>query len=135
MTPDIFQAYQTPEAMQVQGSECPVVKNKFYQLISEESYHSKWAEFRKMAQSANNEDCSIMLRKMELDDSESDGESAKSVLAQDNEVLSLGDLLSSDVNTRNSGSQAMEVLRIDPGGGLGDVWPNANPVMIEGKKL
>jgi hypothetical protein len=124
MTPDIFQAYQTPEAMQVQGSECPVVKNKFYQLISEESY-----------QSANNEDCSIMLRKMELDDSESDGESAKSVLAQDNEVLSLGDLLSSDVNTRNSGSQAMEVLRIDPGGGLGDVWPNANPVMIEGKKL
>jgi hypothetical protein len=45
-----------------------------------------------MAQSANNEDCSILSRKMELDDFEFDGESAKSILAQDDEVLSLGGL-------------------------------------------
>lgn len=133
MTPDILQAWQTPKAMQVQNSECPVVGSKFYQLTNEESHHTKWEEFRKMAQSANSEDCSILLRKMELDDSESDNESAKSILAQDEEVLSLGDLLPSDVNARIVGFQAMVVPRSKPRGEMGDVRPDANPATSEAK--
>lgn len=56
-----------------QNSVCPMIGNKLHQLISEESHHTEWEEFRKRAQSRNlTEECSNLLRKMELE--EFDGE-------------------------------------------------------------
>jgi hypothetical protein len=55
------------------------VGNKFYQLISEESHHSKWEEFRRGALSDSmNEDCANLLRRMELEESDSEVDTVKS---------------------------------------------------------
>jgi hypothetical protein len=70
-----------------------VVGNKLYQLINDESHHSKWEEFRRMAKSGTMiEECSNLLKRMELDDSE--GEEDSYVIENENheeDVLSLGD--------------------------------------------
>jgi hypothetical protein len=56
MTPEVLQVYQTPEARVMDPD---LVGNKFYQLVNEESNHSKWEEFRQLALADNmNEDCS-----------------------------------------------------------------------------
>jgi hypothetical protein len=68
--------------------------SKFYQLISEESHHSKREEFRRLALSDNMNECSNLLRRMELEDSDSEVESVKSVVDQDEAVLSLGEMIS-----------------------------------------
>ncbi|CAD6266936.1 unnamed protein product [Miscanthus lutarioriparius] len=128
VTPEMFRAYQTPKATQAQNTECPVVGNKFFQPISEESHHSKWEEFRKMAQSDNMiQDCSILLRRMELEDSESEGESAKFVMEQDDEVLSLGDL--------GKDSQAEQALMRDLVSQMKDVQSDASPDVVQVKKI
>jgi hypothetical protein len=71
--------FQTPKASQCQNSDCQIVGNKFYQLISEESHHSKWEEFRRGALSDSmNEDCANLLRRMELEESDSEVDTVKS---------------------------------------------------------
>jgi hypothetical protein len=61
-SPEVLQVCQTPEARVM---EPDLVGNKFYQLIDEESNHSKWEEFRQLALSDNmNEECSDLLRRM-----------------------------------------------------------------------
>jgi hypothetical protein len=95
MTPKVLQACQTPEVIKVPNSDCQIVGNKFYQLISEESHHSKREEFRRLALSDNmNEECSNLLRRMKLEDSDLEVESVKSVVDQDEAVLSLGEMIS-----------------------------------------
>lgn len=86
--------FQTPEASQCQNSDCQIVGNKFYQLISEESHHSKWEEFRRGALSDSmNEDCANLLRRMELEESDSEVDTFKSEMAMDEELISLGELV------------------------------------------
>jgi hypothetical protein len=51
-----------------------------------------------MAKSGSmNEERDILLRKMEMDDCESDEETAKSEMALDDEVLPLGDLVAGNI--------------------------------------
>jgi hypothetical protein len=55
------------------------VGNKFYQLISEESHYLKWEEFRRGALSDSmNEDYANLLRRMELEESDSEVDTVKS---------------------------------------------------------
>ena len=86
------------------------------------------SEFRKMAQSDNMiQDCSILLRRMELEDFESEGESAKFVMEQDDEVLSLGDLAKD--------SQAEQALMRDLVTQMKDVQSDASPDVVQVKKI
>lgn len=58
----------TPEAFFAEISECQIVGNKLQSFFSDESQHSKWEEFRKLAKSEiANEECSQLLRRMELE--------------------------------------------------------------------
>jgi len=41
--------YETPVTIQAKESECKIVGNKLLSLLNEESHHSKWEEFRRMA--------------------------------------------------------------------------------------
>lgn len=62
---------KTLDAAQTSNSDCYVVENKFLSMISDESHHSKWEEFRRMAkQDSATEECSALLRRMELEASE-----------------------------------------------------------------
>jgi hypothetical protein len=63
--------WKTPEQVKSVLSDCPIGVNKFYNLIEEESNHSKWVEFRKLAQKDSaTEECSNLLKRMELEVSE-----------------------------------------------------------------
>lgn len=61
----------TPEMFLTKGSDCYIVGNKFKSLVEDKSNHSRWEEFRRMAKSETaNEECSQLLRRMELQDSD-----------------------------------------------------------------
>ena len=60
--------WKTPEVGIKNDSDCHIVGKKFYNLINEESHHSKWEEFRNLAREGITEECSMLL-KMELEDS------------------------------------------------------------------
>lgn len=60
--------WTTPEAPLHVTSDCKIVGNKLYSLINEESHHSKWEEFRKMAKEGVTDECSDLLKRMELKD-------------------------------------------------------------------
>lgn len=61
----------TPEALLANLSNCQIVGNKFKSFCEDESQHSKWEEFRRMAKSeTTDEECSQLLRRMELQDSD-----------------------------------------------------------------
>lgn len=63
--------WKTPDQVHSVLSDCPIGVNKFYNLIEEESNHSKWLEFRKMAlKDPSAEECSNLLMKMELEASD-----------------------------------------------------------------
>ena len=82
--------YETPVTNQVKDSDCKIVGNKLLSLLNEESHHSKWEEFRRMAkQDIATEECSSLLRKMELEVSEEEVE------ASDTEHMDEGEELSS----------------------------------------
>lgn len=76
----------TPEANHKQLSNCHIVGNKFYSLINEESQHTKWEEFRRLAKMDGNEECSMLLQRMELEDSDEESD-----LLNDGEGISLVD--------------------------------------------
>lgn len=64
----------TPDCILSSKSDCNIVGNKMKSLFTDESQHSKWEEFRQMARiETANEECSQLLRRMELEDSEDDG--------------------------------------------------------------
>jgi len=49
------------------NSDCKIVGNKWKSLLEEESQHSKWEQFRRMAkEESSHEECSQLLLKMEL---------------------------------------------------------------------
>lgn len=60
-------------------------------LISEESLISKWEEFRRLAREGVSEECSNLLKKMELEDDDDDDEDLLDIDAyeEEEEVLSL----------------------------------------------
>jgi hypothetical protein len=64
--------WRTPEVGIKNDSDCHIVRNKFYNLINKESHHSKWEEFRNLAREGITEECSMLLKKMELEDSDED---------------------------------------------------------------
>jgi len=87
--------WKTPEATMKNDSECLIVGNKFCNLINEESHHSKWEEFRNLAKEGITEDCSMLLRKMELEDSDEEYDLMDDVMdegTQQGTAVSLGDL-------------------------------------------
>lgn len=106
------QCYQTPEIVINQSTECLIVGNKLQKLMSEESHHSKWEEFRKMAQSRNQtEECSNLPRRMELE--ESDGEDIDNVIEEEihnEEKLSLDELQIKVPHTQDDGKEARKVF-------------------------
>lgn len=92
--------------------EPELVGNKFYQLINEESTHSKWEEFRQLALSDNiNEECSDLLKRMELEDSDSEVESDQSVVILEEDGFSLGDLVQLNSSTQTKTAQDEEGFR------------------------
>jgi len=86
--------FLTPEASKSKDSDCRIVGNKFFQLLSEESHHSKWEEFRRRAQDESmKDDCANLLRRMELDESDSEEEICASKMVVDEGMCSLGELI------------------------------------------
>jgi hypothetical protein len=80
--------WKTPEQRKLVISDCSIGVNKFYKLIEEESNHSKWVEFRKLAQKDSaTEECSTLLERMELEVSEDEEEIV--VEEEEEEVFSL----------------------------------------------
>jgi hypothetical protein len=80
--------WKTPEMTQVQNSDCNIVGNKFLSLINEESQHSKWEEFRRMArQETDTDECSTLLRRMELEALEDDENISENEIMEDAEEL------------------------------------------------
>ncbi|XP_066379833.1 uncharacterized protein [Miscanthus floridulus] len=63
-------SWETPEVEQRIDSDCYIVGNKFHSLINDESHHSKWEEFRNLAREGVSDECSRLLKKMELEDSD-----------------------------------------------------------------
>jgi hypothetical protein len=65
----------TPDCILSSKSNYNIVGNKMKSLFTDESQYSKWEEFRQMARiETANEECSQLLRRMELEDSEDDGD-------------------------------------------------------------
>lgn len=110
----LSQTFQTPEAIFKQNSDCQVVGNILYQLINDESHHSKWEEFRRMTKSGTMiEECSNLLKRMELDDSE--GEEDSYVIENENheeDVLSLGELISQEKTVQMETVQEKETKKM-----------------------
>lgn len=92
---------KTPAATQLDESDCNIVGNKFYKLINEESHLSKWEEFRKAAREGGSEECSLLLRRMELEDSDEEYDLLDDVeenLEDGEEMIALSELdLTKDV--------------------------------------
>ena len=87
--------WKTPEVGIKNDSDCHIVGNKFYNLINEESHHSKWEEFRNLAREGITEECSMLLKKMELEDSDEEYDLLDDVMdegVQQEAAVSLGDL-------------------------------------------
>jgi len=65
----------TPEPFCYKNSDCVIVGNKFNSMLEDESHHSKWEEFRRMVKTgSDHEECSQLLRRMELQDSDDEDE-------------------------------------------------------------
>jgi len=61
----------TPECFLSNMSKCPIVGNKLKSFFNDESQHSKWEEFRRLAKTEMaNEECSQLLKRMELQESD-----------------------------------------------------------------
>lgn len=68
-----LKGWVTPECLLAIKSDCNIVGNKMKSLSTDDSQHSKWEEFRQMARNdIANEECSQLLRRMELQDSDED---------------------------------------------------------------
>ena len=64
----------TPETMVCVQSQCKVVENN-RQSLYDESPHFKWEAFRRLAKTGSStEECSILLRRMELEESHKEEE-------------------------------------------------------------
>lgn len=63
-------SYKMPEAVHTANSDCYIVGNKFNSLLSDESHHSRWIEFRNLASEGVSNECSRLLQRMELEDSD-----------------------------------------------------------------
>jgi hypothetical protein len=77
------ESWKTPEIEYKVDSDCFIVGNKFHSLISDESHHSKWEEFRNLAREGVSDECSRLLKKMELEDSDEEYD----LLDVENEVV------------------------------------------------
>lgn len=51
-------------------SDYYIVGNKFHSLINDVSHHSIWEEFRNLAREGVSDECSRLLKKIELEDSD-----------------------------------------------------------------
>lgn len=75
-------------------SECQIVGNKMKSFLTEESQHSRWEEFRRLAKSETaNEECSQLLRRMELQELDEEEEGMMEVLeAQEELTIEVNDV-------------------------------------------
>ena len=71
----------TLEILLTKNSDYHIVGNKLQSFLTDESHHSKWEEFRRMARADTaNEECSQLLRRLELQDSDEDEDDMTEVL-------------------------------------------------------
>lgn len=67
--------FTTPDPICSQDTDCRIVGNKWKSLMEDESNHSKWEEFKRIAKAASShEECSQQLRRMELQNSDDEME-------------------------------------------------------------
>ena len=65
----------TPEPCCSKIFDCAIVGDKWKSLLEDESHHSKWEELRRLAKTgSDHEECSQLLRRMELQDSKEEYE-------------------------------------------------------------
>lgn len=65
----------TPDPIYSKYLDCQIVGNKWQSFVEDELNHSKWEEFRRLAKmDSSHEECSQLLRKIELQNSEGDME-------------------------------------------------------------
>lgn len=98
--------WKTPEQERIVNSDCHIVGNKFYSLIEDDSNHSKWDEFRKLAKrDSATEECFVLLKRVELEGSEDEDD-----LLDEEDMFSLEDagILPSQIDE-------LEDLAIDKG--------------------
>jgi hypothetical protein len=91
----VLEGFHTPENTAYMDSDCKMVGNKFLSLISDESHHSKWEEFRRLAREGVPEECSKLLERMELEDDEDEDDLLEEAEAGDGkteEYMSLTEL-------------------------------------------
>lgn len=87
----------TPKCLLANLSDCQIVGNKLKSFFTEESQHSKWKEFRKLARNKTaNEECPQLLRRMELQDSDEDEDENMEELI--NQVKEINQVASFEVN-------------------------------------
>jgi hypothetical protein len=127
--------YKTPEVFHSQNSEYEVVGNKFLHMISDESHHSKWEEFRKLAQTASmNEECTNLLRRMELEESDYDGEIVMSEMGLDMEGMSLCDLVEDRKEDYVEAMQEEKTVQVGNGAQKEETQSTENLVVGQVKK-
>lgn len=94
--------------------ENKLLKNKLLKFIDEESHHSKWEEFRRRVLAGNvNEECSQLLKRMELDDSDDEIIPEEEQVSGDEELISLEDVGYQQITTQikqvaNDGQKAQK---------------------------
>lgn len=69
-TPMAVDSLVTPKVEHKMDSDCYIVGNKYLSILSDESHHSKWEEFRNLAKEGVSDECSRLLKRMELEDSD-----------------------------------------------------------------
>lgn len=75
----------TPKCTQIQRSDCQFAGKKVHGVGEEDSRHSRWEEFRKFAsRDAATEECSTLLKRMELEASDDEEETLR-----DEDMISL----------------------------------------------
>lgn len=80
-----------PKSMVYVQSECKVLGDKWKSVLSNESHHSKWEDFRRLAKTGSStEECSILLRRMELEESDKEEEEMEHEEQQSLEEIGLG---------------------------------------------
>lgn len=65
-------SFITPDPSIRRESKCKTIGHKLLSLINDESQQSKWKEFRRTAKEVVSEECTQLLQRMELEDSDDD---------------------------------------------------------------
>lgn len=101
-----LEEWVTPECILSNLSECHIIGNKMKSFLTEESQHSKWEEFRRMAKSETaNEECSQLLRRMELQESDEEEDGMMEDLNSQEELVTQAEELEEQLRRKRQKKQ------------------------------